>query len=132
MLEFPTDDAAGGNHEDALFEMSFHIPKENDRFGTGDESTSAAEVSTCSTSCKTILSCCPTACSSFQMSLQRLGPQIYDCYGQWQSSPHVYAKYSMHLLLVKFPVCFSPLYGTAVQLGVLFLVVKVIWAYIRM
>lgn len=46
MLEFPADDAAGGDHEDALFEMSFHIPKENDRFGTGDESTSAAEVST--------------------------------------------------------------------------------------
>lgn len=44
MLEFPADDAAGGDHEDALFEMSFHIPKENDRFGTGDESTSAAEV----------------------------------------------------------------------------------------
>ena len=46
MLEFPADDAAGGDHEDALFEMSFHIPKENDRFGTGDESTSAAEVGT--------------------------------------------------------------------------------------
>jgi len=51
MLEFPADDAAGGDHEDALFEMSFHIPKENDRFGTGDESTSAAEVGTACSEC---------------------------------------------------------------------------------
>ncbi len=45
MLEFPADDTAGGDQEDALFEMSFHVPKENDRFG-GEETTSAAEVST--------------------------------------------------------------------------------------
>lgn len=44
MLEFPADDTAGGDHEDALFEMSFHVPKENDRFGTEDENSSAAEV----------------------------------------------------------------------------------------
>ena len=57
MLEFPADDGAGGDHEDALFEMSFHIPKENDRFGTMDESTSAAEVSEgCS-----LLQCCLTS-----------------------------------------------------------------------
>lgn len=43
MLEFPADDTAGGDQEDALFEMSFHVPKENDRFG-GEETTSAAEV----------------------------------------------------------------------------------------
>ena len=47
MLEFPADDTAGGDHEDALFEMSFHVPKENDRFGTEDENSSAAEVTTC-------------------------------------------------------------------------------------
>ena len=45
MLEFPADDTAGGDQEDALFEMSFHVPKENDTFG-GEETTSAAEVST--------------------------------------------------------------------------------------
>lgn len=44
MLEFPADDTAGGDHEDALFEMSFHVPKESDRFGGGEEDTSAAEV----------------------------------------------------------------------------------------
>ena len=43
MLEFPTDDTAGGDHEDALFEMSFHVPKESNRFG-GEETASAAEV----------------------------------------------------------------------------------------
>lgn len=43
MLEFPADDTAGGDHEDALCEMSFHVPKESDRFG-GEETTSAAEV----------------------------------------------------------------------------------------
>lgn len=45
MLEFPADDTAGGDHEDALFEMSFHVPKESDRFGGGEEDTSAAEAS---------------------------------------------------------------------------------------
>ncbi len=44
MLEFPADDTAGGDHEDALFEMSFHVPKDSDRFG-GEETASAAEVS---------------------------------------------------------------------------------------
>lgn len=43
MLEFPADDTAGGDHEDALCEMSFHVPKESDRFG-GEETVSAAEV----------------------------------------------------------------------------------------
>lgn len=43
MLEFPADDTAGGDHEDALFEMSFHVPKDSDRFG-GEETVSAAEV----------------------------------------------------------------------------------------
>ena len=31
MLEFPHDDT-GGDQEDALFEMSFFVPKENDRY----------------------------------------------------------------------------------------------------
>ena len=44
MLEFPVDDTAGGDHEDALFEMSFHVPKDSERFG-GEDTTSAAEVS---------------------------------------------------------------------------------------
>ena len=43
MLEFPADDTAGGDHEDALFEMSFHVPKDSDRFG-GEDTVSAAEV----------------------------------------------------------------------------------------
>ena len=43
MLEFPVDDTAGGDHEDALFEMSFHVPKDSERFG-GEDTTSAAEV----------------------------------------------------------------------------------------
>ncbi|KAL3141436.1 hypothetical protein ABBQ32_005004 [Trebouxia sp. C0010 RCD-2024] len=43
MLEFPADDTAGGDHEDALCEMSFHVPKESDRFG-GEDTVSAAEV----------------------------------------------------------------------------------------
>lgn len=46
MLEFPADDTAGGDHEDALCEMSFHVPKESDRFG-GEETVSAAEVTNC-------------------------------------------------------------------------------------
>lgn len=46
MLEFPADDTAGGDHEDALFEMSFHVPKDSDRFG-GEDTVSAAEVTRC-------------------------------------------------------------------------------------
>ena len=35
MLEFPHDDT-GGDQEDALFEMSFFVPKENDRYAAAE------------------------------------------------------------------------------------------------
>lgn len=43
MLEFPHDDT-GGDQEDALFEMSFFVPKENDRYAV-TEGEATQEVS---------------------------------------------------------------------------------------
>ncbi len=41
MLEFPMDDAASGEREDALVEMSFYVPKEADGFAGEGEDPSA-------------------------------------------------------------------------------------------
>ena len=51
MLEFPHDDT-GGDQEDALFEMSFFVPKENDRYAV-TEGDAMQEVS-CIVRCR----CC--------------------------------------------------------------------------
>lgn len=46
MLELPVDDTAGGEHEDALMEMGFFVPRTAEGF-TGEEGdeTSSATVS---------------------------------------------------------------------------------------
>ena len=40
MLEFPMDDAATGERQDALVEMSFYVPKEAEGFAGEGEDTS--------------------------------------------------------------------------------------------
>jgi Structure-specific recognition protein (SSRP1) len=42
MLEFPVDDTAGA-HEDALVEMSFHVPREVEAY-PGDDDTPSCKV----------------------------------------------------------------------------------------
>lgn len=42
MLDFPIDDTAD-NKEDALMELTFHIPRDNEMYA-GDEETPAAKV----------------------------------------------------------------------------------------
>ena len=45
MLELPVDDTAGGEHEDALMEMGFHVPRSAEGFtGEDDDDTSSATV----------------------------------------------------------------------------------------
>ena len=58
ILEFPHDDT-GRDDEDALFEMSFHVPKENQRYTDGEEKQ-AVEVragSTAPDSCVVHVAC---------------------------------------------------------------------------
>ena len=46
MLELPVDDTAGGEHEDALMEMGFFVPRSADGFeAEEDDGTSSATVS---------------------------------------------------------------------------------------
>jgi hypothetical protein len=43
LLEFPMDDAASGEREDALVEMGFYVPKEAEGFaGAGDDTSAKA------------------------------------------------------------------------------------------
>jgi len=41
LLEFPMDDAASGEREDALVEMGFYVPKEAEGFASAGDDTSA-------------------------------------------------------------------------------------------
>ena len=41
VLEFPVDDTAGGEKEDALTEMGFYVPKDAAGWGAGDQEHAA-------------------------------------------------------------------------------------------
>ncbi len=41
VLEFPVDDTAGGEKEDALTEMGFYVPKDAVGWGAGDQEHAA-------------------------------------------------------------------------------------------
>ena len=41
VLEFPVDDTAGGEKEDALTEMGFYVPKDAVGWGGGDQEHAA-------------------------------------------------------------------------------------------